>query len=150
MVSVPEHVMKRINEEYPMIRVEWDNLDKKFVIMERYYEGCLARVRRIMDYENFDGTHLPLVGDRLTSLLHMADTKKNPLKPRVNEMRRDREMSQANKKKEFQDYVVSHLEDNAAYFTTANRFFMDPKSMPAWKSTYMPSQERVLRQWGKI
>jgi len=46
--------------------------------------------------------------------------------------------------------VHDHVADNEIYFSSSERFFMDPKSCPEWKTKFMPSQERVLKSKGLI
>lgn len=149
-MNVPSNVMSRVKREYPMILIQWNKDEQKFEIMEKYFEGCLPRTRRIMDYWNEDDTFLPIEAERTMFLLHMADTKKNPLAPRFEKMRQERNEAIAKKQRDDLEFMIDHVKDNEAYFTTKNRFFMDPASMPAWKSTLMPSQERMLRQQGKL
>lgn len=150
MPSIPEAFEKRLREEYPRLSVRWNNKKRAFEVIERIQDNRFPPERLIWTYENADGTSLPFVGDHCIEFLHSIDTRKWPLKERVRLMREQN----AKEREEIENGVLrkihDHVSDNEIYFSSSERFFMDPKSMPEWKTKYMPSQERVLKRIGAI
>ncbi len=150
MPEVPSEIKKRVKAEYPTLEIRWDHKAEKFAVIEHYRVGAMNAERHICYYENADETAVPLISDHLMELLHMADTRKWPLPERLKAYRERWDADKAAKEREFRNTVADFYIDNAPYMTSCSRFFMDPKSMPEWKSKFMPSQERVLRKWGVI
>lgn len=126
MLSVPDSIRRRIRDEYPSIVVRWNSEKSRFEIFERYFEGVVQRLRHLWDYENLDGTALPLVGDRLTSWLHQADTRKWPLEDRMKLYDREDEEETESRKRALSNEVQSIIIDDYTRIAGIPTFFMNP------------------------
>jgi len=150
MFTIPRDFERRLKKEYPRLEVKWNPRVLAFEVIEDIRDRRLPPRRVIWQYENADGSRLPFIPDHCIEFLHSIDTRKWPLKERVKIMRQERDAEIAAQEKRRRDFIHDHVADNEIYFSSSERFFMDPKSCPEWKTKYMPSQERVLRSRGQL
>jgi hypothetical protein len=146
MPSIPAGFAERLKKEYPNLSVRWNEVSLGFQVVEKFFFGAVPRERVIWEYENSDGTFLPFSQDHCMEFLHSIDTRKWSLRDRVRIWREEKRREEEARQKKIAARVHDHVTDNEVYFTSAERFFMDPTSMPEWKSKFMPSQERALKR----
>lgn len=141
-------IEKRIQERYPMIFFKWNGYKKATELWEDYGEGK----RFLWTYKNPDGTHQPVIYDRAMEWLQRADTRNwnwqnKSLFREI--MRQEKEESEA-AKKDFNQKIQDRVLEDYNYIRGIKTFFMDPSSMPQRVSTYIPGQEKILKQAGVI
>ena len=146
MPSIPAGCAKRLAREYPNLSIRWNDWIRRFQVIERFHVGAVARERVIWDYENADETPLPFSQDHCLEFLHSIDTRKWPLKDRVRLWRQERKKHEEGNHQQMLGRMNDFVSDNEIYFSSSERFFMDPTSMPEWKTKYMPSQARALKR----
>jgi hypothetical protein len=133
-----------------MLFLCWNPDRKRFEVWERFTNGASDDTRKIMDYQNHDGTALPVVSDTLIDLINRADTRKWPLKDRLKLWKKKSQEEVEAVRKKNRDFTESVLIEDYRYINGIPTFFMDPRSMPQWKSTFTPYQEKILRRDGHI
>jgi hypothetical protein len=144
-MSISSQDLKYIQAEYPMLTVRWSEEKCLFEVREKYRKGCETLERVIWDYENPDGSRFPFIPAHCLAFMRSIDTRKWPLKDRIRIAREERRKFIDDQYKALRNHITDHITDNLPYFTTRETFFMDPRSMPVWKTTLMPSQARALK-----
>jgi hypothetical protein len=126
MLSVPSEIIRRVHNQYPTIVIRWSNRKNRFEILEKYNRGAITAERHLWDYENLDGSPVPLVGDRLMNWLHCADTRKWPLEERMKLYDKEWDEAKAAKEREFSEGLRSIIVDDYNYIADIPTFFMNP------------------------
>ncbi|MDD2998940.1 MAG: hypothetical protein PHV05_07735 [Candidatus Riflebacteria bacterium] len=150
MVECPKSALEIIQRIYPMIKaVKWNSKKCCFEIFEEISQNAMATLRRITDYQNYDGTPLPFIADTALDLLRRTDTRLWPLEDRMKLFDKEDEDFEKHQEKELKDYVGAVIHEDYNYIAGIPTFFMGP-DMQVGRARYRPEQERILKKYGAI
>lgn len=131
-----------------MIFFKWNGTNHSTEVWEDYGHGR----RHLWTYSNPDGTRQPVIYDRVLEWLQKADTRNWNMQNKnlFREIMKREEEEKATARKSFHDKIEDRVLEDYNYIRGIKTFFMDPASMPQRVTTYMPEQEKILKNSGAI
>ena len=127
MLSVPESVSRLVESHFPTVRIRWNDRGKHFEICEKRDDKYGKPIlRRIAIYSNPDGSPAPIIGDRVVTFLHRADTRKWPMMERAKLWDKEAADKKAAEDRAFGNVVQSKAIEDFNYINGSRTFFMNP------------------------
>jgi hypothetical protein len=150
MIECPKASLESIQRTYPMIKaVKWNGRKKCFEIFEEISKDARLQLRRVLDYQNPDGSPLPFIADRALDLLRRADTRLWPLEERMKLFDKEDEEDEKRRERRLKEEVGARIKEDYHYIAGIPTFFVG-NNMPVARARYMPAQEKLLKAAGAI
>ncbi len=149
MLECSKTALEIIQRVYPMIKaVKWNNKKECFEIFEEISKDACLTLRRILDYQNPDGTPLPFVADIALDLLRRADTRLWPLADRMALFDKEEEDFEKQQEKELRENIGTAIREDYRYIAGIPTFFFG-SDMAIGRAKYRPGQANILKKWGE-
>lgn len=134
---------------FPQLEMRFNYRTNRFELIEHVTRGAVKDERLLWNYENPDGSHGPVSCDHLVNHITLSDTRKFPMKDRVEKMRIDKKKDEADFWRRFRDEVGSRAIENHKYVCGNPTFFFG-KNMAVPRMTYTDAQRKILKSQGLL